>query len=98
MLERLTNPQPVCVHGNTGEIGMVPDVGSQPKSGYQAERLIASLSWVFETVKLSPETSMPPRSADAPEPLSANSSLRLCSTKEIMPAVLGVAKDVPEVS
>ena len=43
MFERLTRPQPVWVQGATGEIGMVPEVGSQPRSGYHAERLSASL-------------------------------------------------------
>ena len=86
------------MHGNTGDIGIVPDVGSQPKSGYHAERLIACRTSALDTEKLFPVTNMPPRSSEAPELESATSCRKLCKTNEIIPAVLGVAKDVPEVS
>ena len=87
------------MHGATGETGVVPDSGSHvEKDGYHAERFSASLKSSFVSDKLVPFTINPILpSGSAPEDRSPNSSLRLSRTSESRPAVLGVAKDVPDV-
>ena len=104
MFDRLTSPQPVCVQGATGEMGMVPEVGSQPRSGYHADRLRASRSCALSTEKELPSAWVPLTSCferdvgEAPEDGSSNSFRNDSRTKERMPAVRGVANEVPEVS
>ena len=94
-----TTPQPTCVHGATGETGVVPDKGSHvEKDGYQAERFNASRRSSLVIEKLTPFTINPILlSGSAPEDRSPNSDLRLSSTSERSPAVLGVANEVPDV-
>src|SRR6056300_778669 len=110
MFDMFTTPQPTWVQGATGEMGIVPADGSHVvKDGYHAERLRA-----FRTTKFvmlasapasgwsaghTPSTRKPSRSStEAPEPRSPTSCRRCSRTKERMPAVRGVAKEVPEVS
>ena len=94
-----TTPHPICVHGATGEIGVVPESGSQLENeGYHAERFKASLMSSLVSVKFDPFTISPILSmGSAPEEKSPNSDLRETSTLERSPAVLGVANEVPEV-
>ena len=94
-----TTPHPTCVHGATGEIGVVPERGSQLENdGYHAERFKASLMSSLVSVKFDPFTIRPILSTgSAPEEKSPNSILRETSTLESNPAVLGVANEVPEV-
>ena len=87
------------MHGATGEIGVVPEKGSQLENdGYHAERFNASLMSSLVSVKLDPLTINPFLSTgSAPAEKSPNSDLRETSTFESNPAVLGVANEVPEV-
>ena len=87
------------MQGATGDTGVVPESGSHVvKEGYQAERLSASLNSSLVNVKLVPLTYSPPLfKGSAPADISPNSSLRFSRTSESNPAVLGVAKEVPEV-
>ena len=74
----LTTPQPTWVQGATGEIGMVPDVGSQVEyEGYQADKFNASL--MVSLVMLIPCTMNPDLvDGSAPEDESPNSALSVC--------------------
>ena len=77
---------------------MVPDVGSQVEyEGYQADKFNASL--MVSLVMLIPCTMNPDLvDGSAPEDESPNSARSVCITVDNKPAVLGVAKDVPDVS
>ena len=94
-----TTPQPTCVHGAIGDTGVVPDRGSQVENeGYQAERFSASRRSSFVNEKFVQFTIKPIlESGSAPADGSPNSNLRLSRTSERRPAVLGVAKEVPDV-
>ena len=94
----LTTPQPTWVQGATGEIGIVPEVGSQVEyEGYHADKFKASL--MVSLVILTPCIMKPDLVAgSAPEEESPNSVLSVCITMDNKPAVLGVAKEVPDVS
>ena len=97
----LTTPHPTWVHGATGDIGRVPAVGFQlEKLGYQAERFNASLrsELVMAPISNPGTTSRPLLSSEAPEPMSPDLPRRSSRTSLRIPAVRGVAKDVPEVT
>ena len=67
MLDKLTTPHPTCVHGATGEIGNVPDVGSHVDAlGYHADKFSASRISSLEMERFVPLTSNPPLSSEAP--------------------------------
>ena len=95
----LTTPHPTCVHGATGEIGVVPDRGSHVENdGYHADRFNASLMSSLVREKFDPFTNSPILSSgSAPEEKSPYSDLSEANTLESNPAVLGVANEVPEV-
>ncbi len=101
MLDILTTPHPTWVQGAIGDMGNVPVVGSQVwKLGYQAERFRAFLmsefvNWLKFEVEL---TRNPPLSPEAPDLSSPALPLRTSRTSLRIPAVLGVANEVPEVT
>ena len=98
MLDRLTTPYPTCVQGATGDIGNVPEVGFHVDAlGYHADKFSASRILSLETDRFVPLTSKPPRSSEAPLIRSPESSRNIVNTMLRIPAVLGVAKEVPDV-
>ena len=97
----LTTPHPTWVQGAMGDMGIVPAVGSQlEKLGYHAERFNASLRSEFSMgpIPLAGSTREPFLSPEAPDLLSPVLLLRSSRTSLRIPAVRGVAKDVPEVT
>ena len=79
---------------------MVPEVGSHvAKLGYHADWFNACLMSAFVIGAL-PVTSEPflPYSSDAPDIISPESFLSMVITRLRIPAVRGVANDVPEVT
>tara|TARA_Y100000748_G_C15211808_1_gene377645 strand:- start:66 stop:377 length:312 start_codon:yes stop_codon:yes gene_type:complete len=98
ILDILTTPQPTCVQGATGDIGRVPEVGFHVEAlGYHADRFSASLISSLEIERLVPFTNKPPLSVEAPVPSSPDKDLNIRRTSLRIPAVLGVANDVPDV-
>ena len=95
-----TTPQPTCVQGAMGEIGVVPESGSQVlNEGYHPERFRVLRRSSLVRVKFVPLTISPLRvSGSAPDDMSPNSDRRCIRIFESSPAVLGVANEVPEVS
>ena len=60
MFDMFTTPQPTCVHGATGETGVVPENGSHVvNDGYHAERFNALRTSEFRIVKVSPSEVIP---------------------------------------
>ena len=96
----MTTPHPTWVQGAIGEIGVVPDNGSQVlNDGYHPERFSASRRSSLVMEKLVPFTISPLRvTGSAPDDMSPNSERRCMRTFDSNPAVRGVAKEVPEVS
>ena len=94
-----TTPHPTWVQGAKGDIGVVPERGSQVENeGYHAERFNASLMSSLVREKFDPLTISPILSSgSAPEEKSPNSDLRETNTLESNPAVHGVANEVPDV-
>ena len=97
----LTTPQPTWVQGATGDIGVVPEVGSQvEKLGYHADWFRACLMSALVICKSLLLTNKPflAYSLDAPDSMSPASSLSMVITRLRIPAVRGVANEVPEVT
>ena len=60
MFDMLTTPQPTCVHGATGDTGVVPDNGSHVvNEGYHADKFNALRTSEFRMVKDSPSLVVP---------------------------------------
>jgi len=96
-----TTPQPTCVQGAIGDIGVVPEVGSHvEKLGYHADWFSACLMSALVICKSLLLTNKPflAYSSDAPDSMSPASSLSMVITRLRIPAVRGVANEVPEVT